>query len=124
MFRQTRLLLLTTLIKIVSSNQHHYIATAQTLVGDIAASIPYHLTDNLQVFLREGKMETGRGLGGLLLMHPLYVASMVDESMRSWLVWIAENMGIGQAGLLAKMESVDMDYLESADMIIWAGFLG
>ena len=52
----------------------------------------------------------GRSVGGLLLMHPIYVASklpIVPQQMREYLEncleWIAMYMGIGQASLLAKV---------------------
>jgi len=88
---------------------------ALILVGDIIASIPYHLTDELQNFLDEGgkggkSLEPGRPVGGLLLMHPIYVAStllIAPQEMREYLKdclsWIGINMGIGQASVFAKV---------------------
>lgn len=85
------------------------------LLNDMAASIPYHLTENVHEFLSdqdtsEEIQEPGRCLGGLLLMHPLYVASRVpfiSPEMRTYfedcLAWIGSEMGIGQASLLAKV---------------------
>jgi hypothetical protein len=94
--------------------QHSAHRTAQ----DMIASVPYHLTDNLQAFVN-GQANTreipepGRHLGGLLLMHPLYVASnmpFLPEDMRQYLqdclIWIGANMGIGQATLLAKVSAI------------------
>lgn len=86
---------------------------AARLVEDIVASIPYHLTDDLRSFIdggEERELKPGRAVGGLLLMHPVFVASRVgtvDAEMREYLqkclVWIAENMGIGQAARFAKV---------------------
>ena len=81
------------------------------------ASVPYHLVENLQVFLRDSELKTsieinnpGRLLGGLLLMYPLYVTSrmrFLDTARREYmlrcLAWIGEYMGIGQATVLAKV---------------------
>ena len=89
------------------------------LIEDIISSIPFHLAEDLQAFLRglekddaSTAMKPGRHVGGLLLMHPLYVASklpIVLQQMREYLSdcleWIATNMGIGQASLFAKVRS-------------------
>lgn len=89
---------------------------AERLVEGIVASIPYHLTDDLGSFIEGGverKLNPGRAVGGLLLMHPLFVASRVGTvgvEMRGYLqeclVWIAENMGIGQAARFAKVRGL------------------
>ena len=121
-FRTARLLTLALIVRM--SNKHGMIRsfvdldhTATRTMNDMLASIPYHLTENLQAFLYKQHMNTqiedpGRHLGGLLLMHPLYVASrlhFVSEDVRAYirdcLVWIGENMGLGQATLLAKVGS-------------------
>ncbi len=93
--------------------------TADRIVEGIAASVPYHLTDNLQVFLGELATETeikspGKTLGGVLLIHPLYIASKMPflsermrEYMRRCLAWIGSTMGLGQAALLAKVNELD-----------------
>jgi hypothetical protein len=124
-FRTARLLLLALIIKLSDSEDKgdvgEYRNTANRIVEDILASVPYHLVDNLQVFLHDSESESdtrdeitysssGRVLGGLLLMHPLYVSSQclfldkrVREYMRGCLSWIGEHMGIGQAAVLAKV---------------------
>jgi hypothetical protein len=88
---------------------------AREVAKDIIASIPYHLTDNLQTFMltvdtAHDIEDTGRYLGGLLLMHPLFIASKIsclDDEMRAYfkrcLVWIGDRMGFGHANLLAKV---------------------
>lgn len=86
---------------------------ASRLVKDVVASIPYHLTDDLGSFIGRGaerELTPRRVVGGLLLMHPVFVASRVGtvraemrEYLQECLVWIAENMGIGQAARFAKV---------------------
>ena len=117
-FRAARLLLFALIIELAKNvgdveTHHDHIHIANSTVEDIAASIPYHLADNLQVFMSEvtknvGISEPGKLLGGLLLMHPLYVASSMPflcqnmrEYLRQCLLWIGSNMGLGQATLLA-----------------------
>ncbi|KAI0123202.1 hypothetical protein BJ170DRAFT_641192 [Xylariales sp. AK1849] len=118
-----------------SENYPDYIHTAYHIAEDMLGSIPYHLADNLQVFLAEMAtntdiMDPGKSLGGLLLMHPLYIASTMPflpvqmrEYMRACLTWIGSYMGLGQATLLANTPEIDRDYLESGCMIIWSGFV-
>jgi hypothetical protein len=91
---------------------------AQKLSLDIAASIPYYLSDNLQVFLDRTLasdtmpklMIPGRPVGGLLSMHTLYKVSklsVVDPVLKDYLKdclgWIGRNMGIGQATMLSEV---------------------
>lgn len=120
MFRAARLLLIT-LIHIASKKvpkgyvQEEHVLEAHRTFEDMAASIPYHLTDNLPQFIKDSHTtkeiaDPGKLLGGLLLMHPLYVASRVpvlSETERAYsrdcLIWISANMGLGQAALLAKV---------------------
>ncbi len=125
--RTARVLLINVILKlsrILNDNQDHTREhqDALRLVEDIVSSIPFHLAEDLQVFLREmGQVEMGtqnaaailspgRPVGGLLLMHPIYVASKLSivpqqmrEYMRDCLEWIATHMGIGQASLFAKV---------------------
>lgn len=119
-FRAARLLLLALIIRLSDAIQDKdsrtdHVHTANGIAKDIIASIPYHLADNLQIFLNAVPTETeitnpGRSLGGLLLIHPLYVTSQIPflpenmrEYMRRCLIWIGSNMGLGQADLLAKV---------------------
>ena len=130
--RTARVLLINVILKlsgILNDNQDHTREHQDVLrlVEDIVSSIPFHLAEDLHVFLREmghvavGKadiekknaaaiLNPGRPVGGLLLMHPIYVASklsIVPQQMREYmsecLEWIAEHMGIGQASLFAKV---------------------
>jgi hypothetical protein len=119
-FRAARLLLLLLIIKLSDENDtcSEYIHAANRIVEDMAASIPYHLTDNLQVFISQlGKKEEiidpGKYLGGMLLMHPLYVASEMPfvhdgmrECLKRCLAWIGEHMGFGQATVLANVRNL------------------
>lgn len=119
-FRAARLLLIALIIKLSDTPGGNgscadYIHAANCIVEDMVASVPYHLTDNLPDFLSELKTSTeirdpGRFLGGLLLMHPLYVASKMPflskqmlEYIKACLLWVGSHMGIGQASLLAKV---------------------
>lgn len=87
---------------------------ADSIVDEIISSVPYHPTDNLYDFLNWPQTEItepGRILGGLLMMHQLYVASEVptlSESTRDYLkrclAWISSDMGIGYAGKLAQVQ--------------------
>ncbi len=87
------------------------------LIDDLVSSIPFHLAEDLQVFVRDlarddaaASISPGRPVGGLLLMHLIYIASKLpivpqplDDYLRDCLEWIAMNMGIGQASLFAKV---------------------
>ncbi|KAL4862125.1 hypothetical protein BDV12DRAFT_203344 [Aspergillus spectabilis] len=107
---------------------------ASSQVEDIVASIPYHLSDDIQVFIqhadKRAMIEPGRTAGGLLLMHPLYVISklpIIAREMQDYildcLLWIGYHMGIGQATVLAENPNMETDYITSGCMIIWAGLL-
>jgi hypothetical protein len=87
----------------------------EELLKDIASSIPFLLAADLQVFLDnatkgESSLVPGKPVGGLLLMHSLYVLStlaVVDPKfkvyIRDCLAWIGEKMCIGQATVLSKV---------------------
>ncbi|KAK6071302.1 hypothetical protein SCUP515_07913 [Seiridium cupressi] len=119
-YRSARLLLMVLMMSLSgrlgrADSSVNYVFTAQQMYEDMVASIPYHLTDNLPEFMKDSETGTGiadpgRSLGGLLLMHPLYVAANVpflDETerryMRDCLMWIGSTMGLGQAALLAQV---------------------
>ncbi|KAF2809790.1 putative C6 transcription factor [Mytilinidion resinicola] len=138
--RTARLLLLALIFQLsetLGENDSYveHMHVVNRLVDDMAASIPYHLTDNLQVFISQRSrnkevIDPGKYLGGLLLMHPLYVTSemrFVPERMRTYmrkcLAWTGSNMGFGQATLLANTPGIDREFLASGCMIIWSGFL-
>ena len=127
--RMARILLLSLILElsIAFNDNHNYShkcldalrGDALRLVEDIISSIPFSLAEDLQIFLQdrgkentEAKMQPGRPVGGLLLMHPIYIVSRlrivpekIREYMRDCLEWIAMNMGIGQAAVLAKVRA-------------------
>lgn len=122
-FRAAELLLIALIIElsnepIQEESRNEFIQAADHVVNDMLASIPYHLADNLQAFIAELQTSTeiaerGRTLGGLILMHPLFVASKMPflamekrDYMRRCLLWIGDNMGIGQATLLANVSEI------------------
>ena len=90
-------------------------AEAQELIDDMMASVPYHLTDNPQALLHNAEntaqpLVPGKPVGGLLLMHPIYVASLLSivpeeqrSQMKECLAWVGTHMGIGQATVFSKV---------------------
>jgi hypothetical protein len=97
----------------VNHNREH--EEISLLIQDMIASIPYHLTEDTHGFLQridtsERIVNVGRSVGGLLLMHPIYITSrlsMVPLNIRKYLkeclAWIGMHMGIGQAFLYSKV---------------------
>jgi hypothetical protein len=85
------------------------------LIQDMIASIPYHLAEDTHGFLQsidtsERIVNAGRSVGGLLLMHPIYITSRfsmiplnIREYLKECLAWIGTHMGIGQAFLYSKV---------------------
>jgi len=75
----------------------------------------------------------GRPVGGLLLMHTLYmvsVLSIIDPVLKTYmkdcLIWIGREMRIGQATMLSAEEGppTDLfDFLGEAHVLIWASML-
>ncbi|KAK0516280.1 hypothetical protein JMJ35_000883 [Cladonia borealis] len=147
-YRAARLLLLDLVLKlstILNDGHMHGSGYQETLrlVEDMVSSIPFHLAEDIQVFLRGlengygvGKknvlatIEPGRPVGGLLLMHPLYVVSKLSivpqqlrEYLRDSLEWIAKHMAIGQASIFAKIPEIHEEYLADGCTLVWAGML-
>lgn len=119
-YRASRLLLLDLIVKLSTKiNDGRSPDTedevAASLISEMISSIPFHLVEDLHVFSREIHTSTtiknpGRAVGGLLLMHSISITShldIVDSSTQQYLKkslrWIAENMGIGQASILARV---------------------
>jgi hypothetical protein len=89
----------------------------------MAASIPFHLTRNPEIFVSKQQRKSSiaieqqtivvnRSVGGLLLMHPVYLASTLSivptrfrSMFREYLAFIGRVMGIGQARLLADVST-------------------
>lgn len=121
-YRKTRLLLLNIIIACQQARQTETDTSIREeisqLASDIASSIPFHLTDNVDSFINQSltsggttELVPGRSAGGLLIMHALYnvaIMPFVDPALkvhfRHCLTWIGENMGIGQATMLAEVE--------------------
>ena len=127
--RMARLLLLDLILKLSnalncnhSCSHQHQDSTpgdALRLVEDLISSIPFSLAEDLHTFLQDrgkdntmAKMQPGIPVGGLLLMHPIYIVSRLSivplkmrEYMRDCLEWIGTNMGIGQASVFAKVRA-------------------
>jgi hypothetical protein len=88
---------------------------AVNIADEIFLSTPFLLADDLHNFdgkapVFEQMKEPGRLLGGFLLLHPLYaitqmsfVSNRVRDTSREWLEWIAQEMGIGQAKVMASV---------------------
>lgn len=87
------------------------------LAEGITSSIPFVLSLDLQAFLDHSKTNVplvpGRPVGGLLLMHTLYVISVlpiidprVQRYLRDCLAWVGDEMNIGQAVILSKVGSI------------------
>lgn len=119
--RTARLLLLNLILKL-SDILNDDLDTARhqkdvsIILDDIVASIPYHLAEDTDSIIRGGGKNTffepGRPVGGLLLMHPIYIASTlpivpldVGKYLKECLSWIGTKMGIGQATLFAQVRS-------------------
>ncbi|KAK0509741.1 hypothetical protein JMJ35_008135 [Cladonia borealis] len=151
--RIARVLLIHMILKLsrlLKDDQDHTRKHQDALLGfieDIVSSIPFHLAEDSPVFLHrleEGEvgkaqmgkenaatiLSPGRPVGGLLLMHPIYVASKLSvvpqqtrEYMTDCLEWIAKHMGIGQASLIAKAPDVHEEIFADGCTIVWAGML-
>ena len=127
--RMARILLLDLILKLSNAfnGNHNYSREHQDslrgdalrLVEDMISSIPFSLAEDLHTFLQDrgkedtqAKMQPGIPVGGLLLMHPIYIVSrlsIVPEKMRDYmracLDWIGTKMGIGQASVFANVRA-------------------
>ncbi|WXC60398.1 hypothetical protein SNK03_006270 [Fusarium graminearum] len=92
----------------------HYVKTVDSLVAGLKASIPYHLSRNVEEYIKRVNagvpdLQANHLSGGLLLFHHLYSigrCTVVDASTRQYLAnvlrWIGNEMGIGNATVLAE----------------------
>lgn len=124
---------------------------ASDLAAAIVASIPFHLTADVEEYVQRANAGTQpsnakvKPVGGLLLLHPLYATarcSIVSTATRKYLArcldWIGRCMGIGQARLLATSVCARMDgdmpstalsphlpfqEMSEGHVLIWAGML-
>lgn len=141
-YRVARLLLLDLLVRLTpttnGTRDNEWEDEIHLLLSEILASIPYHLVENMHLFIQEAARGAtsieargrGRLVGGLLLMKVLHitlqlesVVSQVRCYLQDCLQWIAENMGIGQASVYSKVTDVPPQPFGSDKMILWAGFL-
>ncbi|GKU05580.1 hypothetical protein FLAG1_08471 [Fusarium langsethiae] len=91
----------------------HYVSTVESLVAGLKASIPYHLSRNVQGYIKHVNagvhdLQINHLSGGLLLFHHLYsigrctvVAASTRQYLANVLKWIGNEMGIGNAAVLA-----------------------
>jgi hypothetical protein len=120
-YRKTRLLILNVIIRCSNrlekrNTYHDEKIKVEELANDIAASIPFHLSENLSAFVEQAEngfeltIIPGKSVGGLLLMHPLFVMSnlpvilpKLQAHMKECLAWVGTRMGIGQATWLSNV---------------------
>ncbi|KAI1614931.1 hypothetical protein EDD37DRAFT_402492 [Exophiala viscosa] len=108
----------------------------QELATDVAASVPFHLTNSGKAWQfplggDAAHFPPGRSVGGLLLLHPLFVASKrstVSPDLRAYfrkcLAWVATHMGIGQAAIFAKdTDELPLGFIRDGHVLVWAGML-
>ncbi len=96
----------------------HEKAEVDELASDMVASILFHISGNVETCIRNVNHSPlsiipGKAIGGLLLMHPLFVTAnlsvvspSVQTHMRNVLAWIGTYMGIGQATVLSKVSKI------------------
>ncbi len=123
-YRKTRLLLLNIIVRSAKRLGDRYAcqdekAEVEDLASDMVASILFHISGNVETFMRNVNNDSnlsivpGKAIGGVLLMHPLFVTAnlsvvspSVQSHMRNVLAWIGAYMGIGQATLLSKVRYI------------------
>ncbi|CZT05360.1 uncharacterized protein RAG0_11491 [Rhynchosporium agropyri] len=105
------------------------------LSAGIVSSVPFVLSANTHAFLdsvgSNKPLVPGRPIGGLLIMHTLYIISVlpivdrkIQRYLRGCLTWIGKHMKIGQAVILSQCVTNDLfDYVTEAHVLIWAGML-
>ncbi|KAJ5819704.1 C6 transcription factor [Penicillium riverlandense] len=119
-YRAARLLLIDLILQltgIIDDDKDHDAELDAVLhvLEDMLSSIPYHLAEDVHIFLRDADSNSsianpGRSVGGLLLMHSMHVVSnllIINPQIRTYmkkrLVWMKQNMGIGLASILANV---------------------
>ncbi|KAL4914542.1 hypothetical protein BDW62DRAFT_219950 [Aspergillus aurantiobrunneus] len=119
-YRKTYLLLLDVLLRLVRRK-------ARAMINGIIASVTYHLVNHPE----DQPPQAGRPVGGILLLHPLYVLSTcsivpacVQWHARICLSWIGEHMGIGQAAVMSTGHAnIQFQRMAEGHVLIWAGML-
>jgi len=120
-YRKVRLMILNVIIRCSKrleepNGYHDEKFQFDELSNDMVASIPFYLCQDIAKFMIQVETDIysaitpGKSLGGLLLMHPLFVTSslavtspQLQDSLKNCLSWIGTNMGIGEATLLSKV---------------------
>jgi hypothetical protein len=120
-YRKNQLLILNSIILcsrrlVKGSSCHEEKFQVDELLSDLLAAVPFHLVSNLTDVVEqvdsgfEPKIVPGRSIGGLLLMHPLYVTShlsvvhpRIHAQLRDCLSWIGTHMGLGEATMLSSV---------------------
>ena len=108
---------------------HH---TAECLIS----ALPYLLLEDPYALVDKNSPPVptpGKAIGGMLVLHPLFMASTLmtelDENLSRHiskvLQWIGTEMGIGQGLVLAKANklAISRRYLSDAHVIVWAGMI-
>jgi hypothetical protein len=124
-YRKNRLMILDVIVRCskrleIGNNYHDEKYQIDELIADLMAGIPFHLAENFASFVEQahGSLELtivpGRSVGGLLLMHPLFVishlsivGSQFQTQMRDCLAWIGNHMGIGEATMLSSVRKLN-----------------
>jgi hypothetical protein len=142
-FRKGRLLMLELISQLAMRFEEHDLvehcrAEARVLATGLIAAIPYFLSADPSAFLPPrspgtsvGPIKPGRSVGGLLIVHPLYIAStftVIDGKMRAHMLhvlsWIGEELAIGQATVLAgQPNDFQKQFLRDAHILVWAGMV-
>ncbi|KAI9709463.1 MAG: hypothetical protein M1820_003223 [Bogoriella megaspora] len=103
----------------------------------LISALPYLLLKDARALVDDAdpalKPVPGKAIGGMMIMHLLFVASTfvndLGENLTSYmkrvLEWIGTDMGIGQGSVLARASklSVSRRYLSDAHIIVWAGMI-
>ncbi|KAF5005706.1 hypothetical protein FDECE_7867 [Fusarium decemcellulare] len=153
-YRKSHIMLLDVLLRMRRQLDPQSSATslqqqASDLVNDLISSIPFHLAARPEDCSQSARHYTkpitpNKPIGGLLLLHPLYAAARSSilhyndrEYLSDCLEWIWENMGIGQARLLAQSTRRGLDvgeavsyapelpfqHITEGHVLIWAGMM-
>jgi hypothetical protein len=112
-YRIYSLLLLDAIIRIsdrleVTDNCRTEKAKAQGIIDDVMASLPFHLLRDETRFVTELEIMPGSLIGGLSIMHPLFLLTNLpvvpphqQAQTRECLAWIGEHLGIREATSLS-----------------------
>ncbi|KAK9369215.1 hypothetical protein V1509DRAFT_515848 [Lipomyces kononenkoae] len=141
-YRKNRLFILNNIVRCLKRlehgrSYHEEMLQVDELISDQLAAIPFHLTANVRSFAQQLNdnqdpiIVRGRSIGGLLIMHPLYVTShlsvvnpRIQAQVKDCLAWIGTNMGIGEAKMLSiAQQTFPNKSVANGYTLIWAGML-